>query len=48
MYDNMDEHAVVSTNFSTGEEVTAMPSFVNYVEGIYVATSSTRPPRKRA
>lgn len=36
MYDNMDEHAVVSTNFSTGEEVTAMPSFVNYVEGIYV------------
>ena len=36
MYDNMDEHAVVSTNFSTGEEVTALPSFVNYVEGIYV------------
>ena len=36
MYDNMDEYAVVSTNFSTGEEVTAMPSFVNYVEGIYV------------
>ena len=36
MYDNMDEHAVVSTNFSTGEETTALPSFVNYVEGIYV------------
>ncbi len=36
MYDNMDEYAVVSTNFSSGEEVTAMPSFVNYVEGIYV------------
>ena len=36
MYDNMDEYAVVSTNFSTGEEVTAMPSFVNYAEGIYV------------
>ena len=36
MYDNMDEHAVVSTNFSTGTEVTAVPTFVNYVEGIYV------------
>lgn len=36
MYDNMDEHAVISTNFSTGEETTALPSFVNYVEGIYV------------
>ena len=36
MYDNMDEYAVVSTNFSTGTEVTAIPSFVNYVEGIYV------------
>ena len=35
-YDNMDEHAVVSTNFMTQQETTALPSFVNYVEGIYV------------
>ena len=35
-YDNMDEFAVVSTSFSTGEQSTALPSFVNYVEGIYV------------
>ena len=35
-YDNMDEHAVVTTSFSTGEQSTALPSFVNYVEGIYV------------
>ena len=36
MYDNMDEFAVVSTSFATGEQSTALPSFVNYVEGIYV------------
>ena len=35
-YDNMDEHAVVTTSFSTGEQSTALPSFVNYVAGIYV------------
>ena len=36
VYDNMQEHAVVSTNFITEKESTALPSFVNYVEGIYV------------
>ena len=36
MYDNMDEYAVVNTDFATGAEKTALPSFVNYVEGIYV------------
>lgn len=35
-YDNMDEHSVVSINFATGEMVPKLPSFVNYVEGIYV------------
>ena len=35
-YDNMDEFAVVSTNFMTQQETTALPSFVNYAEGIYV------------
>lgn len=35
-YDNMDEHKVVSVNFITQQETTAMPSFINYVEGIYV------------
>ena len=34
-YDNMDEYAYTSNNFKTGEE-TALPSFVNYVDGIYV------------
>ena len=36
LYDNMDEHAYKSTNFMTQEEVTTLPAFVNYVEGIYV------------
>lgn len=35
-YDNMDEYAYTSNNFKTGEEETAIPSFVNYVDGIYV------------
>ena len=34
-YDNMDEFKVTQTGF-TGEEETTTPSFVNYVEGIYV------------
>ena len=37
-YDNMDEFAVDGV----------VPSFVNYVEGIYVATSSMRLPPLRA
>ncbi len=35
-YTNMDDLAVVGSNFITGEETTTLPSFVNYVEGIYV------------
>lgn len=35
-YDSMDEYAYTSNNFKTGEEETALPSFVNYVDGIYV------------
>ena len=35
-YDNMDEYAYTSNNFKTGEEETDLPSFVNYVDGIYV------------
>lgn len=35
-YDNMDEYAYVSNNFFTGAEETAIPSFANYVDGIYV------------
>ena len=35
-YDNMDEYAYTSNNFKTCEEETALPSFVNYVDGIYV------------
>lgn len=35
-YDNMDEYAYTSNNFKTGEEETALPSFVNYVDSIYV------------
>ena len=35
-YDNMDEYAYTSNNFFTGAEETALPSFVNYVDGIYV------------
>lgn len=34
-YDNMDEFSYTSKGF-TGEESTTRPSFVNYVEGIYV------------
>ncbi len=36
LYDNMDEFGYDSVNFTTGEPVTIYPSFVNYVEGIYV------------
>ena len=32
----MDEYAYTSNNFFTGAEETAIPSFVNYVDGIYV------------
>lgn len=35
-YDNMDEYAYTSNNFMTGAEETALPSFINYVDGIYV------------
>ena len=35
-YDNMDEYTVVSTKFGSDEQGTAIPSFVNYMEGIYV------------
>ena len=34
-YDNMDDFAYTSTGF-TGVETTTLPSFVNYVDGIYV------------
>lgn len=36
LYDNMDEHQYTTVNFMTGAEETTIPSFVNYVEGIYV------------
>ncbi len=36
LYDNMDDYSYTSTNFMTGAEETTIPSFVNYVEGIYV------------
>ena len=36
MYDNMDEYLYTSVNFITKQEVSALPMFVNYVEGIYV------------
>lgn len=36
IYDNMDEHAYTAVDFITGAETTTIPSFVNYVEGIYV------------
>ncbi len=36
LYDNMEEHAYKSVNFMTQQEVTTLPAFVNYVEGIYV------------
>lgn len=36
LYDNMDEHAYTALDFITGNETTTIPSFVNYVEGIYV------------
>lgn len=35
-YDNMDEHAYTSMSWMTQQETTAVPMFVNYVEGIYV------------
>ena len=35
IYDNVDDLAVKYTGF-TGQETTVLPSFVNYVEGIYV------------
>lgn len=35
-YDNMDEFAYTAKTFGSDEEVTTLPSFVNYVEGIYV------------
>lgn len=35
-YDNMDDFAYTAKDFWSGEEVTTVPSFVNYVEGIYV------------
>ena len=35
-YDNMDDYAYVSNNFMTGAEETTLPSFVNYVDNIYV------------
>lgn len=35
LYDNMDEFKYTQTSF-TGEEETTFPSFINYVEGIYV------------
>ncbi len=36
VYDNMEEHAYVSTDWITQEKMTTIPTFVNYVEGIYV------------
>ncbi len=36
IYDNMEEFGYDSVSFATGEPVTIYPSFVNYVEGIYV------------
>lgn len=36
IYDNMDEHIYTTVNFMTGAEESTTPSFVNYVEGIYV------------
>lgn len=36
VYDNMDEFNYTSTSWLTGGEVTTTPTFVNYVEGIYV------------
>ncbi len=35
-YDNMDEHGYTSVNWMSGQESTAVPQFVNYVDGIYV------------
>ncbi len=36
VYDNVDEYQYVSTNRHTGNVDTNLPTFVNYVEGIYV------------
>ncbi len=35
-YDNMQNHAVDGVNFATGKKVSKTPSFIDYVEGIYV------------
>lgn len=35
-YDNMEEFKVTSKNFITGEDESSYPSFVNYVDNIYV------------
>lgn len=36
LYDNMEEHAYTTVDWISQQEVTTIPSFVNYVEGIYV------------
>jgi beta-glucosidase len=36
IYDNMDEYKYETKNFLTGADETAVPSFIDYVEGIYV------------
>ena len=36
VYENMNDVAYTSVNFFTGVESTTVPTFVNYVEGIYV------------
>lgn len=36
LYDNMDDHAYTQLNWITQMEETTIPSFVNYVENIYV------------
>ncbi|CUX44547.1 glycoside hydrolase family 3 protein [Clostridium sp. C105KSO13] len=45
-YDNMDEFAYTAKTFGSDEEVTTLPSFVNYVEGIYVGSLIQRLSRK--
>ncbi len=35
-YDNMDDYIVKTKDFASGKDVDVTPSFVNYVEGIYV------------
>jgi beta-glucosidase len=36
IYDNMDEYTYTSSNMFTGNTTSTIPSFVNYVESIYV------------